>query len=104
MTTWHEVARIESLKPDTPYAAKVEGHPIALYLQDGEVSAIGDICPHQKNILLSQGYLEDGVIECPMHQSQFNIRTGRCLGPPADEDVPVYPVRIDDGAVMVGIG
>jgi nitrite reductase/ring-hydroxylating ferredoxin subunit len=104
MTEWHQAARLDALSPDTPHAVNVGGHAVALYLQEGEVLAIGDLCPHQKNVLLSQGYLEDGVIECPMHQSQFEIRTGRCLGPPADEDVPVYPVRIEDGAVLVGVG
>ena len=101
---WVEAARLDQLKPDVPHAVNLGGRPIGLYLQDGEVFAIGNICPHMKNILLTDGYLEDGLIECPMHQSQFEIRTGRCLSPPADEDVPTYPVRVENGAVLVGVG
>jgi 3-phenylpropionate/trans-cinnamate dioxygenase ferredoxin component len=104
MSDWREAARLDQLSEDAPHAANVDGRAIGLYLLDGEVRAIGDLCPHMKSVLLSQGYLEDGTIECPMHQSQFEIRTGRCLGPPADEDVPVYPVKVEDGLVLVDLG
>jgi hypothetical protein len=42
---------------------------------------------------LSGGFVEDGVIEGPLHQATFDIRTGRCLSPPATADLPTYEVR-----------
>jgi nitrite reductase/ring-hydroxylating ferredoxin subunit len=97
---WHRIATLSDLRENEPHAASVENDPIALYKVDGVVYAIGDVCTHEF-ALLSGGFVEDGVIECPLHQATFDIRTGRCLSPPATADLPTYEVRIDGGAVYV---
>ncbi|GAA4340546.1 non-heme iron oxygenase ferredoxin subunit [Pigmentiphaga soli] len=101
MTEWHRVAPLAQFLEGEPRTLRAGEAEIALYLLGDEVHAIGDMCPHQRDVRLSEGFLEDGVIECPMHQSCFDIRTGKVLGPPAREDVPVYPVKIEDGVVFV---
>ena len=85
----------------TPYAAEIAGVPIGLYRRGAELLAIGDICPHQGDVYLSDGYLEGETIECPMHQSCFSLRDGAVLAPPAEEGVASYAVRVEDGAVFV---
>ena len=97
---WHRIAALSDLRESEPLAASLGDHPIALYRVDGMVYAIGDVCTHDF-ARLSGGFVEDGVIECPLHQAAFDIRTGQCLSPPATADLPIYEVRIDGDAVYV---
>jgi nitrite reductase/ring-hydroxylating ferredoxin subunit len=104
MSDWHRASALDEVWEGAPLAVQVAGKPIALYRLGEEVHAIGDICPHQKDVKLSEGYLDGETIECPMHQSCFNVKTGKVLTPPACDDLPVYPVRIEDGQVLVEVG
>ena len=61
-----------------------------------ETGQLGDVFA-----ILSQGFVEDGVIECPLHAAQFEIATGRCLSGPASQDLRVYEVRLDGDDVYV---
>jgi len=82
-------------------ALRVEGSvPIALFNVDGEFCAIGDTCTHRE-ASLAEGYLEGDEVECPLHASRFNVKTGEVTGPPALEPVPTFPVLVRDGAVYV---
>ena len=67
---------------------------------DGKVYALADVCTHAL-ALLSQGFIEDGAVECPLHGARFDIATGRCLAPPATVDLRSYDVRIEGGEVFV---
>jgi len=98
---WRKVASKDDLKSDEGFPVQIDGCRIGLYLVDGEVFAIGDNCPHQAGVLLSEGWFEEGVIECPMHQSRFDVRTGNCLNPPALEDVPRFEIRVEGGDIFV---
>lgn len=100
---WHRVAALSALDPEVPLGVTVAGIPIALYRLDDGVFALGDICPHQ-NVRLSEGFLDGDRIECPLHQSCFEIRTGKVLGPPARDDVKSYPVRVEGDDVLVSVG
>ena len=103
MTQWHCAGALDDVWEGTPLALTLAGQPIALYRFGSQVHAVGDLCPHQKDVKLSDGYLEGDTIECPMHQSCFNVRTGQVLGPPARENLPVFEIRIEDGKVFVAI-
>jgi len=82
------------------FPVELNGTPIALYRVNGEVHAIDDVCTHEFAIL-SQGFVEDGTIECPLHAAQFDIPTGRCLSGPAMQDVRAYPVRLEGDDIFV---
>jgi 3-phenylpropionate/trans-cinnamate dioxygenase ferredoxin component len=97
---WQYVAALADLSEGTAYPAKLGDTPIALYRLDGRLHAIDDVCTHEF-ALLSQGFVEGGMIECPLHQACFDIATGRCLSPPAMVDLRVYAVRIDGNDVYV---
>ena len=45
----------------------------------------------------------DALLRCTAHGSDFDLRTGKCLGPPATEDIKVYPVRVEDGEIIVEV-
>ena len=100
--SWLNVARLSDLAPDYPTACSVEGHRIALYLVDGAVYATSNICTHQF-ALLSDGYHEDGVVECPLHQGRFDIVSGKPLSPPVCVKLKTYPVRVDGRSVLIGL-
>jgi 3-phenylpropionate/trans-cinnamate dioxygenase ferredoxin component len=85
-----------------PLAVEVEGTEVALVRVGAEVFAIRDECSHA-SIALSEGDVEDCTLECWLHGSQFDLRTGQPLSLPATEPVAVYPVRIDDDDVLVDV-
>ena len=79
-----------------------DGVPMAIVRSAGEVYAIHDVCSHA-NVALSEGEIEDQTIECWLHGSRFDLRTGQPSGLPATEPVPVYPVEIRDGDVYIDL-
>ena len=79
---------------------------VAVVNFEGEVFAIEDVCSHAE-VALSDGEVEelDGAptIECALHGSCFDLRTGEPTNLPATEPVPVYPVRVEGDDVLVDV-
>ena len=97
------VALLTELKESALKRVEVNGIPICLArLEDGEVFAISDICTHEE-VELSDGLLDEDVVECPAHGSCFSVRTGAVTGLPAREPVATYPVTVEDGEIFVEI-
>ncbi|MDI2126310.1 non-heme iron oxygenase ferredoxin subunit [Yinghuangia seranimata] len=90
------------LSEDTPHRVVLDGVAVTLVRTEGEVYAINDVCSHA-NVSLSEGEVEDCAIECWLHGSRFDLRTGRPSGPPANVPVPVYPVKIEADNVYVDL-
>lgn len=67
---------------------------------DGGLHAISDVCSHQA-ISLSEGEVEGCEIECWLHGSRFDLRTGRPSGLPAVQPVPVYRLTVSGSDVLV---
>jgi NAD(P)H-dependent nitrite reductase small subunit len=99
---WQRVAALAELADDAPLAVTLGDVPIALYRLDGKIYALDDVCPHEL-AQLSQGFIEGGAIECPLHQACFDIATGRGLSGPATVDLRTYEVRIEGGEVHVRV-
>jgi naphthalene 1,2-dioxygenase system ferredoxin subunit len=78
----------------------VSGKEIALYDLDGEIHATDDICTHAY-AKLSDGWLDKGEIECPLHAGRFDVKTGKALCPPVTEDVKIYPVRVVGDEIQI---
>ena len=70
--------------------------------EDGELHAISDVCSHQA-IALSEGEVVGCEIECWLHGSSFDLRTGRPSGLPAVSPVPVYRVTLAGDDVLVDV-
>jgi len=92
----------DDLADQEPRRVVVDGVPIALVRHDDEVFAINDICSHEE-VSLSDGEVDDHTIECWLHGSRFDLRTGKPTGLPATRPVPVYPVTIDGDDVFVAV-
>jgi 3-phenylpropionate/trans-cinnamate dioxygenase ferredoxin subunit len=81
---------------------EVEGEPIAVVRAESGVYALRDVCSHAE-IPLSEGEIYDNTLECWLHGSCFDLRTGKPTGFPATEPVPVYPVKIEGDDVYVAL-
>jgi naphthalene 1,2-dioxygenase ferredoxin component len=99
---WERVAVLTDLKAAGGLMAAVfDRFNVALYLVGDMVYATGDLCTHG-GARLSEGYLEGYLIECPLHQGRFDIRTGEVAGPPCKRRVRTFPVRMEGDAIAVG--
>jgi len=96
------VAALSELESDAPKRVMVGEVPVSLVRTEGEVFAINDICSHA-NVSLSEGEVDDCAIECWLHGSTFDLRTGKPSGLPATRSVPVYPVKIEGDDVLVSV-
>lgn len=76
------------------------GRAIGVFRLDDGVYALRDRCTHG-NGRLSDGYVDQGLVECPLHAGCFDIRTGRARTAPVTIDVRSYPVRVENGTVLV---
>ncbi len=76
--------------------------PVAVFNVEGELFAIDDTCTHQE-ASLSDGFVEDCLVECPLHAACFDLRTGLPTGPPAKHPVRTYRVEVLDGVVWVAV-
>lgn len=93
----------EDVPKGTVVSADVDGTKIALvHAEDGSFHAVYDECSHAA-VALSEGEVEGCTLECWLHGSRFDLRTGRPTGLPATEPVPVYPVEVRDGDIYVSL-
>ncbi|WP_027588286.1 MULTISPECIES: non-heme iron oxygenase ferredoxin subunit [Acidipropionibacterium] len=98
-----KVTTIDQLEDDTPAEFdEVEGTDIVLVRTQGQTFAIGALCSHAE-VPMVEGEVEDCALECYMHGSMFDLRTGAPLSLPATEPIPVYPVTIDGDDVLVDV-
>ncbi len=91
---WISAVPLQDIPEDDVLGISVEGKSIAVYKVDGEVFATDNVCTHGQ-ALLSDGFLEDGEIECPLHQGRFCIKSGKAMCAPLTEDIKIYPARIE---------
>jgi nitrite reductase/ring-hydroxylating ferredoxin subunit len=95
---WHAVAEVSHLIAEEMIAVRFADQHVLVYRTATGVYATGRRCTHQGADLL-RGFLDGDVIECPVHQGRFDLRTGAALNAPACEPLQTYEVRINDGRV-----
>jgi naphthalene 1,2-dioxygenase system ferredoxin subunit len=99
-TGWVKAASRGDLAEGEVLGLVLAGKEIALYDIDGTVYATDDVCTHAY-ARLSDGWLDKGEIECPLHAGRFDVRTGKVLCPPVTDDVKTYPVRLLGDEIQV---
>ena len=82
---------------------EVAGRRIAVANSNGQFFAIDDTCTHEQCSLAEEGTLEGTVVTCGCHGAQFDVTTGAVLAPPAPEPVKAYPLRVDQGNLVVEV-
>ena len=86
--------------PGTLTRVECEGRNFVIVRTEAEIYAYVDACPHAF-WPLSDGTLRDGVLECPGHGWEFNVRTGRCLNAP-DHCLAPVSVVLQGEAIRLG--
>jgi len=89
-----EVGTVGDLAMDTARKVDVAGQAVALVRCEEGVFAIGNQCSHA-DVDLSEGEVEGCALECWLHGSQFDLRTGKPLSLPALNPVPTFEVTLD---------
>ncbi len=100
--SWAPACPLAQLADGTPCGVRVDGVAVCLVRVGTEVFAVHDECTHQA-VALSEGEVEGTAIECWLHGSRFDLRTGAVLNPPAVTAVATYPTRVADGQVQVDV-
>jgi len=100
--SFKRVCALSDLSEGQSLAVEMEGEPVAIVRTEGEVFAIRDVCSHAE-VPLTEGEVGGYTIECWLHGSCFDVRTGEPTNLPATEPVPVYPVRIEGDDILVSV-
>ena len=100
--SWRSVLATDAIGDDEIVGLKIDGRDIAVCRHVGDYHAFHNICTHQ-HALLSDGFVEDGCVECPLHQGRFDVKTGKAMGAPVTAPIKVFPVKVVDGQVHVDL-
>src|ERR671918_1763664 len=95
-----KVANAKDVPPSQMKEVEVNGESICVANVEGKYYAIGSICTHEGGPL-ADGTLEGYEVECPWHNSKFDVRTGEVTSPPASEPEPAYEVKVDGNNILI---
>jgi naphthalene 1,2-dioxygenase ferredoxin component len=97
---WLKAADRGQLADGDVLGVVIAGKEIALYDLDGALYATDDVCTHAY-ARLSDGWLDRGEIECPLHAGRFDAKTGKATAPPCTDDLKTYPVRLVGDEIQI---
>ncbi|MDG6920694.1 MAG: non-heme iron oxygenase ferredoxin subunit [Nitrososphaerota archaeon] len=83
-------------------AVDIDGEHVLLSKIGGDIFAVSGACTHE-DADLGQGFVLDGRVVCPLHLSQFDLKTGEAVTPPATAPLKRYRTRVDGGTVYVEV-
>ena len=101
-STFQRACALADVPEEGAVGVEVAGVPVAVVRAGGEVFALHDVCSHEE-VPLSEGEIYDCTVECWLHGSCFDLRTGKPTGPPATRPVPIYQVKIEGDDVYVAL-
>lgn len=99
---WIRIASAGDVEQDEGIPLDVNGASLALFRAGDAYHVIDNVCTHQF-ALLSEGFVEDGCVECPLHEARFDLSTGEPLCGPASTPVKVYPVRREGDDILADV-
>ena len=102
MTEFQRACALSDVPADGALGVEVAGQPVCVVRTGSEVYALRDVCSHEE-VPLSEGDVYNHTVECWLHGSCFDLRSGAPTGPPATKPVPTYPVKVEDGDVYVAV-
>ena len=96
-----DVCPLDELPPGSVKIVRAGELAVGVYNIDGELRAIEDRCSHDDGPLCEGDWdPEEGVVVCPRHGANFDIRTGEPLTLPAYESVETFSVRVDENGIV----
>ena len=97
-----ELCSAADVAPGAALKVEIDDLALAVFNVGGQFYVTDDACTHGPGSL-SEGYIEDDVVECNFHNGQFNIRTGEVVSPPCMVPVKTYPAMVVDGKVTIEV-
>jgi nitrite reductase/ring-hydroxylating ferredoxin subunit len=97
------VGRVDEVPEGEATAFEVAGTTIAVARLGDRVVAFSDICTHRGCNLSMGGEIDGTAITCECHGSMFDMTTGAVLEGPATEPIATYPVREENGDLVVEV-
>lgn len=98
--SWISVCAQSEVTEDEPKAVEVGDHKIGVFLIDEQYFAIENLCPHAF-ALLTEGFVEDQTVECPLHEAIFDIPSGTLKSGPGCRNLCTYPVRVEGAQIQI---
>ena len=102
MPEFVRVASASEVPPGEMKVVEVNDTEVVLANIDGKIVCFSNECTHRQGPM-GEGILEGEVVECPFHAGQVNVLTGEVVGPPPDEPLPTYEVKVDGDDVSVAV-
>ena len=104
MTNWIEAYATDDIEEGDVVRFDHGERTFAVYRSpDDEYFATDGFCTHEQ-AHLADGLVMDNIIECPKHNGRFDYRTGQAKGAPVCVNLRTYPVKVEDGKVLIDIG
>jgi len=100
--TWLFVCSADELDEEDVLCFEHNSKKYAVYRTRSGFYATDGKCTHAGAILADE-LVTGEIIECPVHQGQFHIPTGKAKHPPARVDLKPYPVKLEDGSLFIGL-
>jgi len=103
MGAYRTVAQVGEIPDGEGRAFVVDGRQVAVFLVDGQYSAIDDACPHM-GASLASGHVQNGGVTCPRHGWRFSVQDGTWLDNPcAKLAIDHFPVRVAGNDIQVQV-
>ena len=100
---WIDACATDDIDEEDVIRFDHDGRTFAVYRSaDGTFFCTDGLCSHEK-VHLADGLVMDDVIECPKHNGRFDYRTGKALRPPVCVDLSTYPVKVENGRVLIDV-
>jgi nitrite reductase/ring-hydroxylating ferredoxin subunit/uncharacterized membrane protein len=99
-TRWQPVADLAHLQHEKPRVVKVDDKEVLLYRHGDEILALGNKCAHAGGPL-NEGHFKGSCVECPWHNSVFDMREGKIVHGPTTHPQPYFETRVRDGQVEI---
>ncbi len=101
--TWIDAGAADRIALEDVAPFEHEGHSYALYrTADGRYFVTDGLCTHE-NVELADGFVTGTIIECPMHNGRFDFITGEAKGAPACVNLATYPVKVENGRILIKV-
>jgi nitrite reductase/ring-hydroxylating ferredoxin subunit len=101
---WIRVGTLADIDEDDTRPIEVNGKPVCLYNLGGEIFATDGKCTHGDADLALGMVVDSCLIECPLHEGTFDIRTGRAVAAPCTENLRCHAVKVEQGVIYLRPG
>ncbi len=96
-----KLLEVSALNVGESRCVEASGRQFGVFHQPNGFFVIDNVCPH-RGAPLTDGFVQDGVVVCPWHQWEFQLKDGACVSIPAQK-VDSFPAEIREGAVWVEV-